>query len=46
MKRHFKSSIHSEVRAFKCGVCGKTYTAKQSLKRHIMSFHDIEDLTD
>ena len=46
MKRHFTSSIHSEVRAFKCGVCEKTYTQKASLKRHILSSHDLEDLTD
>jgi uncharacterized Zn-finger protein len=40
-KRHLES--HSNIKSHVCRICGKFYTRKDSLQRHVMSVHKLYD---
>ena len=32
--------VHEQLRPFKCDLCGKSFSTKQSLKFHVEAVHD------
>lgn len=43
-RRHLES--HSNMKSHVCQLCGKFYTRKDSLQRHVMSVHKLYDTGD
>ena len=39
MKTHI-SSVHDKKKPFKCEICDKEFTLKQSMAKHIVSIHE------